>query len=108
MSAYEQYKKEIYRIGWRVQYKARKVRARELPLFDNQPVGHNFTNTSDTKIWVRELLSQLPPQGRTIVYKLYLQDKTENEVAKELHISQQAVSKWKKKMIQTLSQIANF
>jgi RNA polymerase sigma factor, sigma-70 family len=108
VSAYEEYKKEIYRIGWRVQYKARKVQTKEFPLFSNLPINYNFTASSDTKIWVEELLSQLPSQERTILIKLYLQDMTENEVAKELHISQQAVSKWKKKLIQTLSQIANF
>ncbi|AIQ66742.1 sigma factor-like helix-turn-helix DNA-binding protein [Paenibacillus graminis] len=108
MSAYEEYKREIYRIGWRIQYKARKVRAREFPLFDNHTTDHNFTAISDTKIWIQDLLSQLPPQGSTIISKLYLQDMTEHEVAKELHLSQQAVNKWKKRMIQLLSQTANF
>ncbi|AIQ62785.1 hypothetical protein PSTEL_06395 [Paenibacillus stellifer] len=108
MSAYDDYKKEIYRIGWKVQYKARKVRTREFPLFDNLPNDQNFTTYSETKIWIEELLNQLPSQGRIILDKIYLQDMTENEVANELHISQQAVSKWKKKMIQTLSQIVNF
>ncbi|MGW8957966.1 hypothetical protein [Paenibacillus sp. NPDC055715] len=33
-----------------------------------------------------------------------MQDKTEEQVAKELHITQQAVSKWKRKILKRLYQ----
>ncbi len=107
MSAYEECKQEIYRIGWRVQYKARKIHSREFSLFDNQPVDYNFTAHSDSKICVEELLNTLPVHGKTILCKLYLQGMTEHEVAQELQISQQAVNKCKKKMLRSLSQITN-
>ncbi|MBX4151109.1 hypothetical protein K1X09_27750 [Paenibacillus lautus] len=53
------------------------------------------------------IIGFIAPQGRTIIYKLFIEDLTEVEVAKQLHISQQAVNRWKRKMIQKLSQIAN-
>lgn len=42
-----------------------------------------------------------------IIDKLYMQGVTESEVAKQLEMSQQAVSKWKKKMLHQLSQTMN-
>ncbi|WP_438496217.1 sigma factor-like helix-turn-helix DNA-binding protein [Paenibacillus sp. IHBB 3054] len=104
--AYERYRKEIYRIAWRAKYRARKIRTREFPLFDNHP-SDNFAAHSVDKVWVQEIMNELPARGRTILYKIYLEDMTEIEVAKELKISQQAVSKWKRKMIQQLSQTVN-
>ncbi|OIB01198.1 hypothetical protein AK95_27550 [Paenibacillus sp. LC231] len=108
ITAYERYKTEIYRIGWRIQYQAKKLRRRETlyPDFSTVQTG-SFHARSDDRIWIGQLLDSLPPQGRTIIYKLFLEDLTEAEVAKQLHISQQAVNRWKRKMIQKLSQIAN-
>ncbi|MEC0089243.1 sigma factor-like helix-turn-helix DNA-binding protein [Paenibacillus macquariensis] len=56
---------------------------------------------------VQQLINTLPPYGKIILYKLYIQDQTESEVARQLQMSQQAVNKWKRKMIQQLSQTAN-
>ncbi|WP_084654041.1 sigma factor-like helix-turn-helix DNA-binding protein [Paenibacillus zanthoxyli] len=107
ISAYERYRKVIYRIGWRVQYKYKKIRTREFPLYNNQSDNGNFTILTENKILVQELLNSLPSQGRNIIYKLYILDMTEKDVARELQISQQGVSKWKRKMIQLLSQTLN-
>ncbi|WP_445322068.1 terminase gpP N-terminus-related DNA-binding protein [Paenibacillus sp. FSL M7-0420] len=38
---------------------------------------------------------------------LYLQGMTEDEVAAQLKMSQQGVNKWKRKMLQQLSQTVN-
>ncbi|MNJ63462.1 hypothetical protein D3C77_593640 [compost metagenome] len=52
------------------------------------------------------MINALPSStGRTIIYKIYMQDKTEREVALELNMSQQGVNKWKRKMIQELSRM---
>lgn len=56
---------------------------------------------------IQQLMNTLPPQGKVIIYKLYIQDLTESEVANELKISQQAVNKWKRKMMQKLSQMVS-
>ncbi|AUS28258.1 hypothetical protein C1A50_4110 [Paenibacillus polymyxa] len=37
-----------------------------------------------------------------IIFDLYILDKTEAQIAKELKLSQQAVNKWKKKMLKEL------
>nr|WP_233167845.1 hypothetical protein [Paenibacillus roseus] len=42
------------------------------------------------------------------MYRLYIQEQTESEVARQLNLSQQAVNKWKRKMIQQLSRTVNF
>ncbi|MFC3749427.1 sigma-70 family RNA polymerase sigma factor [Paenibacillus sp. GCM10012306] len=102
-SVYELCKSEIYRIGWRVQYRARKIRSRECSLYDNPSVGKSFAVSSEEKVWVRQLIDTLPPQGKIIIDKLYFQDLTEAEVARQLNISQQGVNKWKQKMIRELS-----
>lgn len=108
-SVYEQYKSEIYRIGWRIQYRTKKIRNNEFPLYENSTLSSsNFTFSSEKRVLVWQLLNKLPPNGKIIMDKLYLQGLTEIEVAQHLHISQQAVSKCKKKMIQLLSQTSNY
>ncbi|MMZ59435.1 sporulation sigma factor SigF [compost metagenome] len=108
-TVYEQYRSEIYRIGWRIQYRMKKIRYRERPLYENsQFPSPYFTRSSEEKIMVRDLIDQLPPRGKFIIEKLYFQNLTEEEVAQHLNISQQAVSKCKKKMIQLLSRTANY
>lgn len=104
----ERYRKEVYRIGWRLQYRNRRIRQHDFSLFDNVSVQHHTSDTIDNRILVQDLLLTLPEKGRSIIHKLYIEELTEAEVAAQLHISQQAVSKWKKKMIQQLSQTMNF
>lgn len=103
-TVFEHYQAELYRIAWRLQYKAKVIRRRETSFFGMEPAElRTFTTESDNKIVVEELLNDLPAQGSTILRKLYIEDKTEKEVAGLLNMTQQAVSKWKKKMIQQLS-----
>jgi RNA polymerase sigma factor (sigma-70 family) len=104
----ERYRKEVYRIGWRLQYRNRRIRQHEFSLFDNVSVQQHTSDTIDNRILVQELLLTLPEKGRRIIHKLYIEELTEAEVAAQLHISQQAVNRWKKKMLQQLSQITNF
>jgi len=108
-TVYEQYRSEIYRIGWRIQYRMKKIRYRERPLYENsQYPSHYYTRSPEEKILVRDLIDQLPSRGKFIIEKLYFQNLTEEEIAQHLNISQQAVSKCKRKMIQLLSQTANY
>ncbi|AIQ32671.1 MULTISPECIES: RNA polymerase sigma factor [Paenibacillus] len=103
-SIYERYKTEIYRIGWRLQYRAKKIRSRECSIDDHNPSTPDFTVVSDEKLIVQQLFATLTPQERSLLIKIYFQNLSEAEIAKQYHISQQAVNKWKRKMIQKLSQ----
>ncbi|MEK3879845.1 sigma factor-like helix-turn-helix DNA-binding protein [Paenibacillus sp. FSL M7-0420] len=104
-SSIEYYKRELYRIAWRIQHKQRIQYKKELPL-KIEMIKNSISNDEIIeKIHINELLASLPsPTGRKIIYKIYILDMTTSQIAKELHISQQAVSKWKKKMLTYLYQ----
>ncbi|MEK5489739.1 sigma-70 family RNA polymerase sigma factor [Paenibacillus sp. FSL R7-0297] len=48
---------------------------------------------------IEQLTEGLPAFEKSILYNLYLKGYSEAEVAKQFNMSQQAVSKWKKKII---------
>lgn len=107
-SIFERYKTEVYRIGWRLQYRAKIIKKQECSFYGIEAATpNNFTTSSDNKVLVQQLIEPLPPFGKIILYKLYVQDQTESEVARQLQMSQQAVNKWKRKMIRKLSQTVN-
>ncbi|SFF41904.1 Protein of unknown function [Paenibacillus algorifonticola] len=100
------YKKELYRIGWRIQYQAKKQRKHECSLTYDPIRLDTGSAQMEQKILVQQLLAALPSQtGRTVIHELYLQDKTEAQVAKALNMSQQAVNKWKQKTLKQLCQM---
>ncbi|MPW26332.1 RNA polymerase sporulation sigma factor SigF [Alkalibaculum sp. M08DMB] len=51
------------------------------------------------KITLKEIISRLPPRERQIVVMRYFQDKTQNEIAENLNISQVQVSRIEKKIL---------
>ncbi|XOI98813.1 sigma-70 family RNA polymerase sigma factor [Paenibacillus polymyxa] len=103
-SQFERYRTEIYRIGWKIQYRAKKIRYKEIPIFEDEKSVENFTTQLEDKIIIEELIQDIPLNGKEVLKRIYLEGYTEKEVAIQLKISQQAVSKWKKKMINLLSQ----
>ncbi len=106
-TVYNRYRSEIYRIGWRLQYRTKKIRKRE-NRFDLELAAPTFTDFSDTKVVIEQLLSTLSRQEQAILKKIYWEGLTEAEVARQLKISQQGVNKWKKKLIQRLSRTMNY
>ncbi|GAB6991816.1 sigma-70 RNA polymerase sigma factor region 4 domain-containing protein [Paenibacillus pini] len=110
MTLVEQYRKKIYRIGWKIQYRA-KVQTNHEHLMEKNELASvdSFVDAADSRMYILQLLESLPSSmGKTIIYELYMNDKTETQVARELNLSQQAVNKWKKKMLHQLScQIKN-
>ncbi|WP_348625380.1 sigma-70 family RNA polymerase sigma factor (plasmid) [Paenibacillus peoriae] len=101
----EQYRRKIYRIAWKIQYKAKVQRNHELLSEDNNFQTTSFTEHSDNTLFMSQLIETLPPNlGKLVIQKIYIEDKTEVQVAKELHITQQAVSKWKRKILNQLYQ----
>lgn len=109
-TAFERIQGEVHRIGWRIQYRAKTLKRREYSFYDLERYhrGVNFTDHTENRMMIEQLMDTLPPQGKLVIYKLYIQDHTESEVARELNISQQAVNRWKRKMINQLSQTVNF
>ncbi|KQY86757.1 hypothetical protein ASD24_27325 [Paenibacillus sp. Root52] len=103
-TVFERYRREIYRIGWRVQYRARKIKQRELPMYDGELFNQSFTVPVDDRIVIEQLINTLPMNGREVLHKIYFEGYTEAEVARYLNMSQQAVNKWKRKMLNLLSQ----
>ncbi|GBG11026.1 hypothetical protein PAT3040_05805 [Paenibacillus agaridevorans] len=105
MSDVNYYKKELQRIAWRLQYKARSTRKRECSWMEyNHPYYHPFEMV-DNRIFVQQLLAEIQPGiGRKIIHGLFIKNQTETQLAKELNISQQGVNKWKRKTLKSLSQ----
>ncbi|WP_054955884.1 ECF-type sigma factor [Paenibacillus dakarensis] len=104
---YDRYKREIYRIGWRVQYRAKKIKTSELPIFESDSTKEDFTVPAEDMIVVKQLFKNIPKNGRVVLEKMYLYGFSEAEVAQELNISQQAVNKCKRKMLKLISQKAS-
>jgi DNA-directed RNA polymerase specialized sigma subunit len=103
----EQYRKKLYRIAWRIQYRARVQTNHEFVMEKNEAVATpSFTDSANSKIYTLQLINSLPSEiGKNIIFDLYILDKTEAQIARELKLSQQAVNKWKRKMLRQLSQM---
>lgn len=107
-SLIEKYRKELYRIAWKIQYKARVQSNREISSDKFLVPVKSFSSFSDTKIFTIQLINSLPSDfGKKIIYEIFINDKTETQVAQQNCISQQAVSRWKRKMLKELSQMLN-
>lgn len=99
----------LKRSAWRLQYKVRMLQNKEsYSLLDYQGHQDSFDEEVISKIYVTELLSTIPwKKAKIIIEKTIIEEKTEKEVATELKISQQAVSKWKIKGLNVLRQNLN-
>lgn len=53
-------------------------------------------------ITLKQIIGQLKPKERQVIFMRYFQDKTQTEVAKEIGVSQVQVSRIEKKVLQTL------
>lgn len=101
----ERVRKELYRRAWRLQYRAKAARSREIPWRAESFAAPDFTAQADNRLLVRQLLQELPrDRGRVILYRLYVADETEVQIARKLNLTQQAVSKWKRKSLHRLCQ----
>ena len=56
------------------------------------------------KLTLKEMIGELPPRERQIVMMRYFQDKTQNEIAQKLNISQVQVSRLEKKILRKLKE----
>ncbi|WP_211747172.1 sigma-70 family RNA polymerase sigma factor [Paenibacillus sp. Marseille-Q4541] len=105
-NAIHDYQKELKRIAWRLQYRARAERQRELPLKTDILfiTGTSPEQEIESKMFVEYILGLIPSDtGQKVIRLFYLEDRSEAEIASKLNISQQAVNKWRRKTIQSLS-----
>ncbi len=100
----ENCRKLLRRAAWRIQYKSRIKQIREHQmLFEEQASEIGFETEIISKIFVESLLNTIPwEKCRYILEKTIIYGMTEKEVAKQLHITQQGVNKWKKKGLDLL------
>ncbi|MDL2225485.1 SigB/SigF/SigG family RNA polymerase sigma factor [Eubacteriales bacterium OttesenSCG-928-M02] len=79
---------------------------RELTLADSIADGDNTMDVVD-RVVLKELLSSLPSNERTIIMMRYFMEKTQSEVAKVMGISQVQVSRMEAKIIKKMRAAAN-
>ncbi len=102
----ENYRKLLRRAAWRLQYKARTQQLKECYLlFESQAQDSGFEAEILSKVYTKELLDSIPwEKCRFIIQRTIIDGMTEQEVARELNITQQGVNKWKKKGLELLRQ----
>ncbi|MGG4035841.1 sigma factor-like helix-turn-helix DNA-binding protein [Paenibacillus cisolokensis] len=106
---YDSCRAELKRIAWRLQYGARKQRSREVHITFDISYSVNPYNHIESVIYINQLFDNtLCETEKYVLKKLIFEDKTEKEIAKELNISQQGVSKWKKKALKKLSRMMSY
>ena len=99
-------KKLLRQATWRIQYKTRTQRLREgYPLFESYAYDCSFETAIISEMYVKELLALIPwDRCRYIIQKTVIEGMTEKEVALELKITQQGVSKWRRKGLAIIKQ----
>ncbi|WP_018131790.1 hypothetical protein [Effusibacillus pohliae] len=97
--ALERCRHSLKRIAWRIQYRVRSQKNRELlQAAESLWATGSFDQAVIEKLHVEQLIHQIrEPKGRYVVCRVILDGMTEREVAQELNVCQQAVNKWKKK-----------
>lgn len=103
----ENYRKLLRRAAWRLQYKARTQHVKECYLlFESQVHDNGFEAEILSNIYVKELFGSIPwERCRYIMKRIIIDGMTEQEVARELNMTQQGVNKWKKKGLNLLRQV---
>lgn len=96
----------LKRIAWRIQYAA-KVQThqafRRAPIIDDV-VGEDTLKHVESRMYVQQLLMQIPEKARFIIQSVVIEGLTEEEVAKKLNMTRQGVSKCKNKYLGVLAQ----
>lgn len=97
-------RKLLRRAAWRIQYRTRTRQEKECyTLYDNQVYNFSFESEVLSEIYVKELLDTIPwEKCRYIIQRTIIDGRTEKEVACELKITQQGVSKWKMKGLELM------
>ncbi|WP_150275719.1 sigma-70 family RNA polymerase sigma factor [Paenibacillus tepidiphilus] len=96
----------LKRSAWRIQYKTRIQQLRESrPIYDSQVYDASFESMVISELFVDEMLQKIPwEKCRYIIKRTVIDGLAEKEVARELHMTQQGVSKWKRKGLDILKE----
>ncbi|WP_246187969.1 sigma-70 family RNA polymerase sigma factor [Paenibacillus tengchongensis] len=99
-------RKLLKRSAWRIQYKTRIQQLRESrPIYDNQVYDASFESMVISEMFVDEMLQKIPwEKCRYIIKRTIIDGLAEKEVARELNMTQQGVSKWKRKGLDILKE----
>lgn len=99
-------RKLLKQAAWRIQYKTRMQQVRECnPLFENQFYDNSFEKMVLSNIYVDELLEVIPwEKCRYIIKRTVIDGLPEKTVAIDLNMTQQGVSKWKRKGLEILKE----
>ncbi|OWR30830.1 hypothetical protein CDO73_09590 [Saccharibacillus sp. O23] len=100
----DDYRRELRRAAWRISYRQRIRKSKELIWSDwgeeNSAAANGATGESEK---LREYLELIPfDNGRKVIEEIFVKDSTEAEAAVRLGISQQGVNKWKRKSLDYL------
>lgn len=103
------YRAELQRAAWRVSYRQRIRRGKEVREFENSELNRAAEPCAvEAERSVREYVGLIPfDKGRHVIHSLFLEGKTEAETAKAMQISQQGVNKWKRKSLEHLRRTLN-
>ncbi|CAM5795809.1 sigma-70 family RNA polymerase sigma factor [Brevibacillus borstelensis] len=93
----------LKRVAWRLQYSAKRNVYRHTRMID-EIYGEDITSHTVSKLYIEEVLSQIPEKARFIICSIVIDGQTEEEVAKKLKISRQGVNKCKNKYLRILKE----
>jgi len=97
ISRIEQCRILLKRAAWKLQYKSKKQIQREGYELNEYSGNVNFEENTISDIYIEQLLNKIPSlKCRYIIQRVVIEEFSEKLVAKELHMSQQGVNKWKK------------
>ncbi len=99
----EHCRRVLKRIAWRLQYAAKTQVRGEAPL-NEEAVGKDTISSIVSRMYVQQLLMQIPEKARFIIKSVVIDGLTEEEVAKKLNMTRQGVSKCKNKYLRVLAQ----
>ncbi|RNB59174.1 sigma-70 family RNA polymerase sigma factor [Brevibacillus gelatini] len=97
-----QWLQQVRRIAWRLQYREKKKWKHE-GLLHEEVVGKDPFSAIISDLHVEQLLQQLPAQPEYIIRKVVIEGRTEQEVANQLNMSRQGVSKCKRKYLRIIA-----
>lgn len=100
---FESLKKDLNRALWRLQYKCRKLTNTQIFCLQDNSCSEDFESKVVSKLNLEDIMEKISSEkSKYIIIRTILQGATEKEVAIELKISQQAVSKCKTKALKNL------
>ncbi|MDN4619780.1 sigma-70 family RNA polymerase sigma factor [Paenibacillus sp. PsM32] len=104
MTLKKQYQEELKRLAWRIHYRIKKTERNEkLVRFDPIIAVNSFEENINFKLSLEQMLNELSSLlGKEIIYRIYILEEREKDVAYSLNMTQQAVNRWKQKMLKEM------